>query len=207
MKQIRKENELAAIEYRKWMMESRQKTKKDPLPQAKAEVASSWLSMHPTGNMLSSGFSAGRKALPPPTGSSSAAGAANVPGVIKSIAALAPFDGGSGVPRAGGEVVSMKGRVVMDEFTVPLKDTTFSGSGGFGGKIEKEKKESNNVLVTTSMKLWPLEKADMPVPRPRAKNATSGADKGGQNSLDSFTIDDEELFLPSSGTEDFYVVL
>ena len=123
------------------------------------------------------------------------AGAANVPGVIKSIAALAPFDGGSGVPRAGGEVVSMKGRVVMDEFTVPLKDTTFSGSGGFGGKIEKEKKESNNVLVTTSMKLS-LEKADMPVPRPRAKNATSGADKGDRIALTPSLLTTRSFFCP-----------
>ena len=205
MKQIRKENELAAIEYRKWMIESRQKTKKDPLPQAKAEVVSSWLGMHPTGNVLSGGLTSGSKALPPSVGTSSmAAGGGSA---VKSIPALAPFDAGSsGVPRASGEAVSMKGRVVMDEYTLPLRDTTFSGSGGFGGKIEKEKKEANNVVVTASMKLWALEREDMPVPKPKLGGGSAGRDQA-KDGLDTFFIDDEVLYVPSAGTDDFYVVL
>ena len=39
MKEMRVENELAVIEFRKWMIEQRKKTKKDPLVSAKLEVS------------------------------------------------------------------------------------------------------------------------------------------------------------------------
>ena len=71
MKQIRKENELAAIEYRKWMMESRQKTKKDLYPRLRLKLHLVGSPCILLGTCFPSGFSAGRKALPPPTGSSS----------------------------------------------------------------------------------------------------------------------------------------
>jgi len=48
MKEMRKQNELAVIEFRKWMIEQRKKTKKDPLPGAKMEVARRWLMQHPS---------------------------------------------------------------------------------------------------------------------------------------------------------------
>jgi hypothetical protein len=47
MKQLRKDNELACIEFRKWMIEQRKKTKKDPLPMAKMAVTKKWLQKHP----------------------------------------------------------------------------------------------------------------------------------------------------------------
>jgi hypothetical protein len=39
MKEMKKNNELAVIEFRKWMIEQRKKTKKDPLPLTKIEVS------------------------------------------------------------------------------------------------------------------------------------------------------------------------
>jgi hypothetical protein len=47
MKEMRKQNELAVIEFRKWMIEQRKKTKKDPLPGAKMDVSRRWLMQHP----------------------------------------------------------------------------------------------------------------------------------------------------------------
>ena len=221
MKQIRKENELAAIEYRKWMIETRQKIKKDPLPQAKMEVSAAWLRQHPTGNVISTGLINTEASSPrsvstsSPSDSSSTSSSTNTnpaaksPNTIQAIAALAAFDSGS---MGGGpdEHVSLKGKVVMDECTIPLRDTTFSGSGGFGGKIEKmkEKKENLNILVTDSMRLWGAEKDEMPVPRPHAKSkeVPNLHDDTAYN-LDVFVLDGEQVFLPSSGTDDFYVVL
>ena len=48
LKQIKKEQELTAIEYRKWMIETKGKLKKDPLPVAKVLVAAKWLSQVPS---------------------------------------------------------------------------------------------------------------------------------------------------------------
>lgn len=48
MRQMRAENELGAIEFRKWMIEQKKKTKKDPLVQAKLEVSKKWLIQHPS---------------------------------------------------------------------------------------------------------------------------------------------------------------
>ena len=39
MKKMKEEYDLQCIEFRKWMIEQRKKTKKDPLPQAKVEVS------------------------------------------------------------------------------------------------------------------------------------------------------------------------
>lgn len=47
MKEMRKENELDVINFRKWMIEKRKKNKKDPLPPAKLEVSKNWLYQHP----------------------------------------------------------------------------------------------------------------------------------------------------------------
>lgn len=47
MKEMRKQNELAVIEFRKWMIEQRKKTKKDPLPGTKMDVSRRWLMQHP----------------------------------------------------------------------------------------------------------------------------------------------------------------
>ena len=47
MKQYKKENDFAAGEFRKWIIEQKKKTKKDPLPPAKIEVVRSWLLTHP----------------------------------------------------------------------------------------------------------------------------------------------------------------
>ena len=48
MKEMKKEDELACINYRKWMMEQRSKTKKDPLPGAKMEVCKAWMLRNPS---------------------------------------------------------------------------------------------------------------------------------------------------------------
>ena len=47
MKQYKKENDFAIGEFRKWMIEQKKKTKKDPLPPAKIEVVRKWLLTHP----------------------------------------------------------------------------------------------------------------------------------------------------------------
>ena len=48
-KEFKKEQELACIEFRKWMIEQRGKLKKDPLPPAKVEVSKKWLFKSPGG--------------------------------------------------------------------------------------------------------------------------------------------------------------
>jgi len=47
MKEYKRDNELACIEFRKWMIEQKQKLKKDPLPIAKVEVSKKWILKHP----------------------------------------------------------------------------------------------------------------------------------------------------------------
>lgn len=47
MKEMRKEHELDVINFRKWMIERKKKTKKDPLVPAKLEVSKNWLFQHP----------------------------------------------------------------------------------------------------------------------------------------------------------------
>lgn len=199
MKLIRKENELAAIEFRKWMIERRQKQKKDPLPSAKIEVSKSWLTMHPTGNMISTSISTGGKggvaatpALPPVAQAGQEVNER-----------LAPFSSNNGGPSSG-DFVSLKGKVIMDECSVTLRGTSFSGSGGLGGKSDKESKAANNVLVTSSMKLWDKEEDEMPAPRPTAAELAA---KRGSGTDDSFTVDGEVMFLASQANDDFYVVM
>lgn len=60
MKQMRKDNELACIEFRKWMIEQRKKTKKDPLPMAKMAVSKKWLQKHPKSSFK---YSTGQKGV------------------------------------------------------------------------------------------------------------------------------------------------
>jgi len=48
MKEMRNEHELDVINFRKWMIEKRRKTKKDPLVPAKLEVSKNWLFQHPS---------------------------------------------------------------------------------------------------------------------------------------------------------------
>jgi len=60
MKQLRKDNELACIEFRKWMIEQRKKTKKDPLPMAKIAVTKKWLLKHPKSSFK---YSIGQKGV------------------------------------------------------------------------------------------------------------------------------------------------
>lgn len=52
MKQFKAQDELSYMEFRKWMSETRRKTKKDPLPQAKVSVSKKWL-MQPPSRYLS----------------------------------------------------------------------------------------------------------------------------------------------------------
>lgn len=193
MKLIRKENELAAIEFRKWMIERRQKQKKDPLPLAKVEVSKSWLTMHPTGNMISASI-----------------GGANAPATPSlALAAqevnqrLAPFSSNTG--GGSGDFVPLKGKVIMDECAVTIRGTSFSGSGGLGGKNEKESKGSNNVLVTSSMKLWEKDQDEMPAPRPTA--AQIAAERSARSSMESFSVDEEEMFLASQVNDEYFVVM
>lgn len=53
MKEFKKENELACLEFRKWMIAQRGKLKKDPLPQARAEVSRKWLMNAPSSRGVS----------------------------------------------------------------------------------------------------------------------------------------------------------
>lgn len=200
MKLIRKENELAAIEFRKWMIERRQKQKKDPLPLAKIEVSKSWLTMHPTGNMISASLAGGGKG-----------GAGATPALPPLAQAgqdvnerLAPFSSNTGGPPSA-DFVSLKGKVIMDECAVTLRGTSFSGSGGLGGKSDKESKAANNVLVTSSMKLWDKEEEDMPAPRPTA--ADLAAKRASGSMVESFAVDEEEMFLASQASDNFFVVI
>ena len=85
-----------------------------------------------------------------------------------------------------------------------LRGTSFSGSGGLGGKSDKESKAANNVLVTSSMKLWDKEEDEMPAPRPTAAELAA---KRGSGTDDSFTVDGEVMFLASQANDDFYVVM
>mmetsp|Transcript_12581 Transcript_12581/g.17280 ORF Transcript_12581/g.17280 Transcript_12581/m.17280 type:complete len:420 (+) Transcript_12581:37-1296(+) len=48
MKAFREEEELACLEYRKWIMEQKKKSKKDPVISAKVEVSKKWLLRHPS---------------------------------------------------------------------------------------------------------------------------------------------------------------
>jgi hypothetical protein len=52
-RELRRENELACIEFRKWMIEQRGKLKKDPLPIAKCEVSKKWLLKSPSSRKAS----------------------------------------------------------------------------------------------------------------------------------------------------------
>lgn len=47
MKEMRKENELHVIEFRKWMIEQKKRLKKDPLPVVKVDASKKWLGEHP----------------------------------------------------------------------------------------------------------------------------------------------------------------
>jgi len=47
MKEMREEHELDVINFRKWMIERKKKTKKDPLVSAKLDVSKTWLFQHP----------------------------------------------------------------------------------------------------------------------------------------------------------------
>lgn len=47
MKEMRKDHELDVINFRKWMIEKRKKTQKDPIAPAKLEVSKNWLLQHP----------------------------------------------------------------------------------------------------------------------------------------------------------------
>jgi len=48
MKQFKAQDELAYMEFRKWMSETKRKTKKDPLPLAKTSVSKKWLLQPPS---------------------------------------------------------------------------------------------------------------------------------------------------------------
>ena len=55
MKQMRAENLLVAIEFRKWMLENRKRFKKNPVPVVKCEVARKWLLKHPAAALKARG--------------------------------------------------------------------------------------------------------------------------------------------------------
>lgn len=56
MKEMRKENELHVIEFRKWMIEQKKKLKKDPLPVVKVDASKKWLSEHPKLGLMRRGI-------------------------------------------------------------------------------------------------------------------------------------------------------
>ena len=47
MKQMKKDYEMAALDFRKWMIEQSKKTKKEPVTPTKVAVSKKWLSVHP----------------------------------------------------------------------------------------------------------------------------------------------------------------
>ena len=48
MSEMRVDHELDVINFRKWVLEKRKKTKKDPIPGVKIEVSRHWLFQHPS---------------------------------------------------------------------------------------------------------------------------------------------------------------
>ena len=58
---MKKDHEMAALDFRKWMIEQSKKTKKEPVTPAKVAVSKKWLSVHPNRSL---GYS--RKTDKPP---------------------------------------------------------------------------------------------------------------------------------------------
>eukprot|EP00596_Hydrurales_sp_CCMP1899_P000960 CAMPEP_0119034622 /NCGR_PEP_ID=MMETSP1177-20130426/1627_1 /TAXON_ID=2985 /ORGANISM="Ochromonas sp, Strain CCMP1899" /LENGTH=310 /DNA_ID=CAMNT_0006992189 /DNA_START=224 /DNA_END=1157 /DNA_ORIENTATION=- len=61
IKSMKRDYELDYITFRKWVIEQKKKTKKDPLPLAKAEVSKKWLTLHPNTSM---GYSSVKNKVP-----------------------------------------------------------------------------------------------------------------------------------------------
>lgn len=64
-REYKKDNELACIAFRKWMIEQRGKLKKDPLPAAKVEVSNRWIVKAPAMGHFSRQNSLKKGQLPP----------------------------------------------------------------------------------------------------------------------------------------------
>ena len=202
MKQMRKDYELECIELRKWMIEQRKKSKKDPLPAAKTEVSKKWLTRHPNTSLVYSR----NPNKPPPVVMDDKAGT---------------------VYGNGGGTASVFGSAVPSSSTMAGSSTS-GGPTAAGGSVSgvvgsTSSKSGASNTITTSMIHWETARDDLPtsmtvdaVAASAKLNARGARVSDGAKGV--FFVDGEEMFVATKiaalaaptdadAEDDYYVVL
>ena len=178
MKEYKKDNELACIEFRKWMIEQKQKLKKDPLPAAKIEVSKKWILKHP-----GSGTVSRKKGQLPPVVMDECI--EPVPGV-----AFATDNSASASKTSSGIIGG----------------ASSSSSSSSSSSTSTTSSSSSNALITTSMINW--EKSSVEVEAELASGSPSSMIQGNiRAKATSFVVDDEEIFVASNTNKEYFVVI
>lgn len=209
MSQYKKEDEFACAEFRKWMMEQKKKTKKNPLQPAKIEVSKRWLGVHPAPRSyrLSS--------------SSSISGNGSNAIVKNSI---------------DKKYVYKHLSVIMDECTQPVYGVTFGSSklkdGASPSSVMTSKSTvsptiassaavtvppttktavdtpGNNSILAAVMRNWDRTQQEMIDSNELVVACDSSTSSSGTvPSKDKFFIDDVSMYVANAGSSNYYVVL
>jgi hypothetical protein len=201
-----REHEMACIDFRKWMIGQKKKSKKDPLPQAKVEVSKKWLLRPPNASL---GYSRSATKPPPlvmdeqtgstypvniPPGGSAFGWAASttstVGGTVGSggTGSGGGTGGGSGSGSGGGK---SNGPTAVGGSVSGVVGSTSTSSAKTGG------------VVTTSMVHWNTGRDELPASMTGAqyeddRPVTGAAGRVSDGRRGVFYVDSEELFVPSS---------
>ena len=176
-----KDHEMACIDFRKWMIQQKQKSKKDPLPTAKVEVSKKWLLRAPSASL---GYER-NQAKPPP--------------VVMDEQSLPTYPvnitpGGSvfGWAESGSTMGGTAGRA----------DGPTAAGGSVSGVVGSTSSGQSHV-VTSSMTHWNAGKAELPESMIGDRSEGAGGEAGAAGRVSEgrtgvFYVDGELLFTPSA---------
>lgn len=194
MKEMRKENELYVIEFRKWMIEQRKKLKKDPLPVVKVDASKKWLSEHPKAGLTRRGI----YHKPPEV----------VMDELRDPLAHVQFEftkDGSKSPMKARSDATSSGSTQSSGSATPSITSNGSSSSSGSGTISSNSENNNNSLnkvTTASMINWEVPASELPeqmTSNPTPETAFSESNK------ELFKIDEVDILVATEG--DYYVVM
>ena len=177
MKEYKKDNELACIDFRKWMIEQKQKLKKDPLPAAKIEVSKKWILKHPGSGTVS------RKK-----------------GQLPSVVMDECIEPVPGVAFASDNSAS------ASKSSSGIIGGAFSSSSSSSSTSSTTSSSSSNALITTSMINWEKSSVEVEAEL-ASGSPSSMIQGNIRAKATSFVVDDEEIFVASNTNKEYFVVI
>jgi len=180
MKEMRSENELHVIEFRKWMIEQRKKFKQDPLPIVKVEVSRNWLAVHPYVGLKARGVYSKPVEV--------------VMDELRHPLADVQFEIKKSV---SGKTPSSMSGASRSRFGAP-SDSSSTSTISSSGSLNKS---STNKVTTASMINWEMSASELP----EQMTSSPTFDNLQSKEKDLFKIDEVDILVATEG--DYYVVM